>query len=132
ERDKPLHVRALMMTIHNDLPKQIREVQKEAMKEENLSRFGGLRDLVMHESHKSKYSIHLGSDKMYQDLKPLYRLSNMKADIVTYVGECLTCAKVKAEHQKPSGLLQQLEIPVWKWEMITIDFLSGLPRTPSG
>ncbi|GJW36617.1 putative reverse transcriptase domain-containing protein [Tanacetum coccineum] len=138
ERNKPLRVRALMMTIHNDLPKQIREAQEEAMKRENvedrvwLPRFGGLRDLVMHESHKSKYSIHPGSDKMYQDLKPLYLWPNMKADIATYVNKCLTYAKVKAEHQKPSGLLQQLEIRVWKWERITMDFVSGLPRTPSG
>nr|GEV54540.1 hypothetical protein [Tanacetum cinerariifolium] len=72
----------------------------------------GLRDLVMHESHKSKYSIHSGLDKMYQDLNPLYWWSNMKADIATYVSKCLTCAKVKAEHQKPSGLLQQPKIPV--------------------
>nr|GEW81125.1 putative reverse transcriptase domain-containing protein [Tanacetum cinerariifolium] len=70
-----------------------------------------LRNLVMHESHKSKYSIHLGSDKMYQDLNPLYWWPNMKADIATYVSKCLTYAKLKAEHQKPSGLLQQLKIP---------------------
>ncbi|GKD51243.1 putative reverse transcriptase domain-containing protein, partial [Tanacetum coccineum] len=57
---------------------------------------------------------------------------NMKADIATYVSKCLTCPKVKAEHQKPSGLLQQPEILVWKWERITIDFVSGLLRTPSG
>nr|GEU66584.1 putative reverse transcriptase domain-containing protein [Tanacetum cinerariifolium] len=88
--------------------------------------------LVMHESHKSKYSIHPGSNKMYQDLKLLYWWPNMKADIAMYVSKCLTCAKVKAEHQKPSGLLQQYEIPVWKWEMITMDFMSGLSRTPSG
>ncbi|GKA43480.1 putative reverse transcriptase domain-containing protein, partial [Tanacetum coccineum] len=97
-----------------------------------LPRFSGLRDLIMHESHKSKYSIHPGSDKMYQDLKLLYWWSNMKADIATYVSKCLTCAKVKAEHQKPSRLLQQPEIPVWKWERIIMDFVSGLPRTPSG
>ncbi|GJV59997.1 putative reverse transcriptase domain-containing protein [Tanacetum coccineum] len=97
-----------------------------------LPRFSGLRDLVMHESHKSKYSIHPGSDKMYQDLKLLYWWPNIKADIATYVSKCLTCAKVKAEHQKLSGLLQQPEIPVWKWERITMDFVSGLPRTPSG
>ncbi|GKF20779.1 putative reverse transcriptase domain-containing protein [Tanacetum coccineum] len=84
----------------------------------------------MHESHKSKYSIHPGSDKMYQDMKQLYWWPNMKAD--TYVSKCLTCAKVKAEHQKPSGLLQQPEIPVWKWERITMDFIVGLSRTPSG
>ncbi|GKA50737.1 putative reverse transcriptase domain-containing protein [Tanacetum coccineum] len=69
---------------------------------------------------------------MYQDLKKLYWWPNMKAEIATYVSKCLTCAKVKAEHQKPSGLLQQPEIPKWKWEKITMDFVSGLPRTPSG
>ncbi|GJV15914.1 putative reverse transcriptase domain-containing protein [Tanacetum coccineum] len=69
---------------------------------------------------------------MYQDLKPLYWWLKMKADIATYVSKCLTCAKVKAEHQKPSGLLQQPEILVWKWERITMDFVSRLPRTPSG
>ncbi|GKC83210.1 putative reverse transcriptase domain-containing protein [Tanacetum coccineum] len=139
ERIRSLRVRALMMAVHNDLPKQILEAQKEAMKKKNVKaknlgrlikqifefrpdetrcfenrvwflRFGGLRDLIMHESHKSKYSIHPGSDKMYQDLKLLYWWPNMKADIATYVSKCLTCAKVKAEHQKPSGLLQQLEI----------------------
>ncbi|GJU50660.1 putative reverse transcriptase domain-containing protein [Tanacetum coccineum] len=97
-----------------------------------LSLFGGLRYFVMHESHKSKYSIHPVSDKMYQDLKPLYWWLNRKADIATYVSKCLTCTKVKAEHQKPSGLLQLPEIPVWKWERITMDFVSGLPRTSSG
>ncbi|GKA22907.1 putative reverse transcriptase domain-containing protein, partial [Tanacetum coccineum] len=158
ERDKPLCVRDLMMTVHNDLPKQICKAQEEAVKEKNveaenlgrlikpifefcpdgtccfgnrvwLPRFNGLRDLVMHESHKSKYSIHPGSDKMYQDLKPLYWWLNMKADIAKYVSKCLTCAKVKAEHQKPPGLLQQPEIPVWKWERIIMDFVSGLSRT---
>nr|GEU34804.1 reverse transcriptase domain-containing protein [Tanacetum cinerariifolium] len=79
-----------------------------------LPRFGGLRNLVIHESHKSKYSIHSGSNKMYQDLKPLYWWPNMKANIATYVSKCLTIAKVKAEHQKPSGLQQQHEILVWK------------------
>ncbi|GJZ77364.1 putative reverse transcriptase domain-containing protein [Tanacetum coccineum] len=161
ERIKPLRVQDLMMTIHNDLPKQILEAQKEAMKKKNvkaenlgrlikkifefcpdgtrclgnhvwLPRFSRLRDLIMHESHKSKYSIHPGSDKMYQDLRLLYWWPNMKADITMYVSKCLNCVKVKAEHQKPSGLPQQPEIPVWKWERITMNFVSGLPRTPSG
>ncbi|GJZ37863.1 putative reverse transcriptase domain-containing protein [Tanacetum coccineum] len=79
-----------------------------------LALFGGLRGLIMLESHKSKYSIHPGSDKMYHDLRKLYWWPNMKADIATYVSKCLTCAQVKAEHQKPSGLLQQPKIPVWK------------------
>ncbi|GJX42574.1 putative reverse transcriptase domain-containing protein [Tanacetum coccineum] len=161
EREKPIRVRALVMTVHTDLSERILKAQTEAMKgervkAENLGRliqpifeirsdqiryfdkriwlplFGGLRDLIMHESHKSKYSIHPGSDKMYQDLKKLYWWPNIKADIATYVSKCLTCAKVKAEHQKPSGLLQQPEIHEWKWEKITMDFVTSLPRTSSG
>ncbi|GKA57037.1 putative reverse transcriptase domain-containing protein [Tanacetum coccineum] len=97
-----------------------------------LSCYGDLRTLIMHESHKSKYSVHPGSDKMYQDMKQLYWWPNMKADIATYVSKCLTCLKVKAEHQKPSGLLVQPEIPQWKWDNITMDFVTKLPRTPSG
>ncbi|GJW22328.1 putative reverse transcriptase domain-containing protein [Tanacetum coccineum] len=76
-----------------------------------LPRYGDLRTLIMHESHKSKYYIHPGSDKMYQDLKQLYWWPNMKANIATYVSKCLTYSKVMAEHQKPSGLLVQPEIP---------------------
>ncbi|GJR83421.1 reverse transcriptase domain-containing protein [Tanacetum coccineum] len=94
--------------------------------------FGNLRDLIMHESHKSKYSIHPGSDKMYQDLKKLYWWPNMKAIIAEYVGKCLTCSRVKAECQKPSGLLVQPEIPMWKWERITMDFITKLPKTSNG
>ncbi|GJS56729.1 putative reverse transcriptase domain-containing protein [Tanacetum coccineum] len=97
-----------------------------------LPRYGDLRALIMHESHKSKYSVHLGSDKMYQDMKQLYWWPNMKADIATYVSKCLTCLRVKAEHQKPSGLLVQPAIPQWKWENITMDFVTKLPRTQSG
>ncbi|GKC07838.1 putative reverse transcriptase domain-containing protein, partial [Tanacetum coccineum] len=76
--------------------------------------YGDTRSLIMNESHKSKYSIHPGSDKMYYDMKMLYWWPNMKADITIYVGKCLTCAKVKAEHQRPSGLLVQPDIPEWK------------------
>nr|GEU87069.1 putative reverse transcriptase domain-containing protein [Tanacetum cinerariifolium] len=91
-----------------------------------------LRTLIMHESHKSKYSVHPGFDKMYQDMKLLYWWPNMKADIATYVSNCLTCQRVKAEHQKPSGVLVQPEIPQWKWDNITMDFVTKLPRTQSG
>ncbi|GKB43007.1 putative reverse transcriptase domain-containing protein [Tanacetum coccineum] len=129
ERVKPLRVRALVMSIGLNLPKRILEAQIEALKPENLI----AEDVgVMHESHKSKYSIHPGSDKMYQDLKQLYWWPNMKADISTYVSKCLTCSKVKAEHQKPSGLLVQPEIPKWKWEKITMDFITKLPKTTNG
>ncbi|GJY25525.1 putative reverse transcriptase domain-containing protein [Tanacetum coccineum] len=111
---KPLRVRALVMTIGW------------------VPCFGDLRALIMYESHKSKYSIHPGSDKMYQDLRRLYWWPNMKAEIATYVSKCLTCTKVKIEYQKPSGLLVQLEIPQWKWENITMDFVIKLPKTAAG
>ncbi|GKE84368.1 putative reverse transcriptase domain-containing protein [Tanacetum coccineum] len=94
--------------------------------------YGDLRTVIMHESHKSKYSIHPGSDKMYQDMKKLYWWPNMKADITTYVSKCLTCAKVKAEHQGPSGLLVQYKIPQWKWDNITMDFVTKLPKSSQG
>ncbi|GKE34453.1 putative reverse transcriptase domain-containing protein [Tanacetum coccineum] len=154
---EPLRVRALVMTIGLDLPKQILNAQTEARKPENIKKedvggilvenskdpeklrtkklepradgtmclngrswlpcYGDLRTVIMHESHKSKYSIHPGSDKMYQDMKKLYWWPNMKANIATYVSKCLTCAKVKAEHQRPSGLLVQPEIPQWKFRL---------------
>nr|GEW10628.1 putative reverse transcriptase domain-containing protein [Tanacetum cinerariifolium] len=148
ERIKPLRVRALVMTISLDLPKQILGTQTEAKKPENLKKedVGGMlienskdpkkfrkeKDLIMHESRKSKYSVHPGSDKMFQDLKQLYWWPNMKADIATYVSKCLTCLKVKAKHQNPFGLLVQPEIPQWKWDNITIDFVTKLPRMSSG
>ncbi|GJU84141.1 putative reverse transcriptase domain-containing protein [Tanacetum coccineum] len=94
--------------------------------------YGDLRTVIMHESHKSEYSIHPGSDKMYQDMKKLYWWPNMKANIATYVSKCLTCAKVKAEHQRPSGLLVQPEIPQWKWDNITMDFVTKLPKSSQG
>ncbi|GKA76041.1 putative reverse transcriptase domain-containing protein [Tanacetum coccineum] len=148
EQEKPLRVSALVMTIGLDLPKRILEAQIEARKPENLKSedvggmlienskdpekprkeklepradgtlclnnrswlpcYGDLRALIMHESHKSKYSVHPGSDKMYQDMKQLYWWPNMKADIATY------------------------SIPQWKWENITMDFVTKLPRTQSG
>ncbi|GJT49633.1 putative reverse transcriptase domain-containing protein [Tanacetum coccineum] len=94
--------------------------------------YGDLRSVVMHESYKSKYSIHPPSKKMYQDMKKLYWWPNMKADIATYVSKCLTCAKVKAEHQRPSGLLVQPAIPEWKWDNIMMDFITKLPKSSQG
>nr|GEX09978.1 reverse transcriptase domain-containing protein [Tanacetum cinerariifolium] len=154
EREPPLRVRALVMAIGLDIPRQILNGQTKARKPENIKKedvggmlvenskdpekvrtekleprtdgtlclngrswlicYGDLWTVIMHESHKSKYSIHPGSDKMYQDMKKLYWWPNMKADIATYVSKCLTCAKVKAEHQKPSRLLVQPKIPEWK------------------
>ncbi|GJS28210.1 putative reverse transcriptase domain-containing protein [Tanacetum coccineum] len=86
----------------------------------------------MHESYKSKYSIHPRSKKIYQDMKKLYWWPNMKDDIATYVSKCLTCARVKAEHQRPSGLLVQPAIPEWKWDNITMDFITKLPKSSQG
>ncbi|GJU48650.1 putative reverse transcriptase domain-containing protein, partial [Tanacetum coccineum] len=94
--------------------------------------YGNLKTLIMDEAHATKYSIHPGADKMYYDLQDLYWLPKMNNDIALYVSKCLTCSKVKAEHQKPSRLLQQLEIPEWKWENITMDFIVKLLRTSSG
>nr|GEV66976.1 putative reverse transcriptase domain-containing protein [Tanacetum cinerariifolium] len=153
KEQEPLRVRALVMTISLDLPKQILNAQTEARKPKNIKNedvggmlventknpeairekklephadgtqclngrswlpcYGDLRTVIMHESHKSKYSIHPGYDKMYQDMKKLYWWPNMKADITTYVSKCLTCAKVKAKHQRPAGLLVQPKIPEW-------------------
>ncbi|GJU95667.1 putative reverse transcriptase domain-containing protein [Tanacetum coccineum] len=97
-----------------------------------LTCYGDLRTLIVHESYKSKYFVHPGSNKMYQDKKQLYWWPNMKADIATYASKCLTCLKVKAEHQNLSGLLVQPEIPQWKCDNITMDFVTKLLRTPSG
>ncbi|GJT96088.1 reverse transcriptase domain-containing protein [Tanacetum coccineum] len=141
KRIKPLRVRALILTVHPKLPSQILEAQNEALKEENVKNenlrgmdksfeirpdgtrciknqswlplFGWVEKLNNAESTKSKYSIHPGSDKMYHDLKKLYWWPNMKAIIAEYVSKCLTCSRVKAECQKPSGLLVQPEIR-WK------------------
>nr|GFB77998.1 putative reverse transcriptase domain-containing protein [Tanacetum cinerariifolium] len=94
--------------------------------------YGNLRTLIMNEAHATRYSVHPGADKMYYDLRGLYWWPEMKKDNAMYVSKCLTCSKVKAKHQKPSGLLQQPEIPEWKREKITMDFINKLPRTRSG
>ncbi|GJW18534.1 putative reverse transcriptase domain-containing protein [Tanacetum coccineum] len=138
ERSKPLRVRVLVMTIGLNLPKLILSAQLEARKEENfinedlhgminklepradrtlclnnrswIPLYGDLRALIMHESHKSKYSIYLGSDKMYQDLKKLYWWLNIKQKLP----------------------LMLAKIPQWKWENITMDFVTKLPKTVAG
>ncbi|GKD33178.1 putative reverse transcriptase domain-containing protein [Tanacetum coccineum] len=116
------------------LSRKLRQEKKRIMESkiwEWIPCFGDLRTMIMHESHKSKYSIHPGLDMMYQDLKKLYWWPNIKAGIATYVSKYLTCARVKAECQKPSCLLVQPVIPVWKWENITMDFVTKLPKTSS-
>nr|GEV59987.1 hypothetical protein [Tanacetum cinerariifolium] len=93
---------------------------------------GDVRTLIKDEARKSKYSVYSGADKMYYDLRDRYWWLRMNKDIAIYVSRFLTCLKVKAEHQRPFGLLQQHEIPEWKWEGIAMDFVTKLPRTSSG
>jgi hypothetical protein len=90
-----------------------------------------LKDKILCEAHKSAYSIHLGESKMYHDLKATYWWYGMKRDVSEYVTLCDTCRRVKAEHQRPAGLLQPLQVPEWKWEEIAMDFIVGFPRTQS-
>ena len=88
-----------------------------------------LKKEILQDAHSSHYSIHPGSTKMYKDLKENFWWPDMKREIAEWVSKCLTCQKVKVEHQRPSGLLQPLHIPEWKWEHIAMDFVVGLPRT---
>ncbi|GJS39181.1 putative reverse transcriptase domain-containing protein [Tanacetum coccineum] len=160
ERLKPRRAQAMSMKIHFSIKARILEAQSEASKgvntpvemlkglDKQLERkedgglylaeriwvpvYGNLRTLIMNEAHATRYSVHPGADKMYYDLRGLYWWPEMKKDIAMYVSKCLTYSKVKAEHQKPSGLLQQPEILEWKWENITMDFINKLPRTSSG
>ena len=91
--------------------------------------YGELKRDIMEEAHSSAYAMHPGSTKMYRTLKEHYWWNGMKKEIANFVSRCLTCQQVKAEHQKPAGKIQLLPIPVWKWEKITMDFVTGLPRT---
>ena len=83
----------------------------------------------MEEAHSSTYAMHPGSTKMYRTLKEHYWWNGMKKEIVSFVSRCLTCQRVKAKHQRAAGKIQLLPILVWKWEKITMDFVTGLPRT---
>jgi hypothetical protein len=91
-----------------------------------------LRKLILSEAHDTAYSIHPGNTKMYYDHKEQFWWYGMKRSVVEYVAICDTCQRVKAEHQRPAGLLQPLKISEWKWEEITMDFIVGLPRTQKG
>nr|KAJ0200734.1 hypothetical protein LSAT_V11C600310350 [Lactuca sativa] len=150
----------LRMTVITPLLERIKEAQVEGLKEERqkcerivgrvasfdydsrglltlhgrvwVPYWGGVRKVLMDEAHKSRFSIHRGATKMYRDLRPDYWWPCMKRDVAWYVERCLTCRKVKAEHQRPHGKMQPLDIPVWKWEDITMDFVTKLPRTARG
>ncbi|KAJ9548848.1 hypothetical protein OSB04_021391 [Centaurea solstitialis] len=152
-----LRVPCMRMTVTTSLIELIRRSQVEAVKEGNhkrerikgqvdqliadsrglLTRYGRVwvpvsceaRQTLLEEAHKSKFSIHPGATKMYRDLRTDYWWPGMKRDVARYVEKCLTCLRVKAEHQRPHGKLQPLEIPEWKWEHVTMDLVTGLPRT---
>nr|GEW09189.1 putative reverse transcriptase domain-containing protein [Tanacetum cinerariifolium] len=117
ERLKPRRVRAMSKTIHSGLKTKILEAQGEVV---------GVRKLIMDEA------LHPGTDKMYYDLRDLYWWPGMKRNIAEYVSMCLTCAKIKVEHRKPSRLLQQPKIPEWKWEKMTMDLVTKFPKSSSG
>ena len=88
-----------------------------------------LRKSILEKAHSGSFAIHPGSTKMYQDLKMSFWWFGMKRDISEFVTKCLICQRVKVEHQVPSGLLQPIRIPEWKWDRITMDFVVGLPLT---
>jgi hypothetical protein len=96
-----------------------------------------IQELILKEAHETSYSIHPGCEKMYEDLKKIFWWYEMKREIAEYVARCDSCQRIKAEHQRPVGLLQPLQIPRWKWDEIGKDFIVGLPSlelvmTPSG
>lgn len=88
-----------------------------------------LKKEILDAAHRSRYAIHPGTTKLYKYLKRQFWWNGMKKDVADYVSRCLTCQRVKAGHQKPAGKLKPLPIPEWKWENISMDFVTGLPRT---
>ncbi|GKB35900.1 putative reverse transcriptase domain-containing protein [Tanacetum coccineum] len=157
ERVKPRRVRAMAVTIQSGVKGLILAAQGEAFKDENVIAeglngtekqmekgkdgslhymdhiwvplVGGVRTKIMEKAYNTRYYVHPRADKMYYDLRDMYWWPGMKKEIAIYVRKCLACAKVKVEHQRPSGLLQQ---PEWKWEKIAMDFITKLPRSSSG
>ncbi|GJR08383.1 reverse transcriptase domain-containing protein [Tanacetum coccineum] len=119
ERVKPKRVRAMNMTLQSSIKGKILAAQEEAY-DESARLQKGLDKMIER------------ADKMYYDLRDRYWWLGMKKDTSIYVSRCLTCLKVKAEHQRPSSLLQQPEIPESKWEGIAMDFVTKLLRTSSG
>ncbi|GJT49306.1 putative reverse transcriptase domain-containing protein [Tanacetum coccineum] len=131
ERVKPKRVRAMNMTLHSSIKDKILVAQREAS-DKIAGMQQGLDEMMEYEAYKSKYFVHPGVNKMYYDLRDRYWWPGIKKDIVVYVSKCLTCLKVKAEHQRLFGLLQQPEIPEWKWENLAMDIVMKLPRTSHG
>ncbi|KAL8104829.1 hypothetical protein AgCh_028849 [Apium graveolens] len=144
------------MTFHPTLLEKIKKCQEEVMKQgsnqltgeeigtqrdgQGILRFSSriwilhvpeLKNEILQAAHNSRFSIHPGSTKMYQDLKQNFWWPNMKREVAEWVVKCYTCQKVKVGHQRPSELIQPLKIPEWKWENIDMDFIVGLPRMKS-
>ena len=88
-----------------------------------------LREEILMKFHCSRFAMHPGGTKMYRDVCRQYYWSGMKRHVGDFVRRCLTCQQLKAEHQRPTGLLQPLEVAEWKWEHVTMDFVTHLPRT---
>ena len=88
-----------------------------------------LRREILDEAHSAPYAMHPGSSKMYQMLKGHFWWPKMKKEVAEFVSKCMTCQQIKSEHQAPVGKLHPLSIPEWKWEKITMDFVTGLPQT---
>eukprot|EP00253_Pinus_taeda_P019316 PITA_19316 len=88
-----------------------------------------LKNLILNEFHTSHYAGHPGYQKMLTALRKEYYWPGMKKHVAEYIARCLECQQIKTEHQHPAGLLQPLPIPEWKWEIISMDFITGLPKT---
>ncbi|KAI3667768.1 hypothetical protein L6452_42837 [Arctium lappa] len=140
ENIKTCQVEALK---EENLKSEIMVKQRETLTEDNrglklfqgrisVPKLGGNRELLLVEAYKSKYFVHPGSTKMYRDLKLNYWWPVMKLDVANYVERCVTCLQVKAERQRPYESLQSLSIPEWKWENITMDFVTKIPKTLRG
>jgi hypothetical protein len=84
---------------------------------------------ILKEMHNLAYARHPGYQKTMAAVKSHYFWLGLKKESVEYIVRCMECQKVKAEHRHPAGLLQSLPIPEWKWEVVTMDFITGLPRT---
>jgi hypothetical protein len=120
------------------LMSQIKEAQKVNKSIDGIKRRicvpadSGLKGVIMKEAHEAPYSIHPGGTKMYQDLKEQFWWHGMKREIASFISKCDICQRVKAEHQRPVGLVQPLQVPEWKWESVGMDFITGFPRSSRG
>ena len=153
----PQSVKLGMLKINNEFLSNIREAQKVDVKlvdlmneaedsdfkidDQGVLRFRDricipdnkeMKKMILEESHMSGLSIHPGATKMYHDIKKLFWWFGLKRDVARFVYAWLTCQKSKIEHQKPAGLLTPLDVPEWKWDSISMDFVTSLPNTLEG